>query len=77
MSYKYYYQTFGCQMNVYDSQRMSEALSGSGFSETERVCKAQEIGAGAYVRKPYVLEKIGLAIRQELDKAPPSEGHGN
>ena len=40
----------------------------SGFSETDRVKKAQEMGAGAYVRKPYILEKIGAAIRQELDK---------
>jgi hypothetical protein len=26
------------------------------------------LGAGAYVRKPYIMEKIGAAIRQELDK---------
>jgi two-component system, cell cycle sensor histidine kinase and response regulator CckA len=40
----------------------------SGFSETERVRKALELGAGAYVRKPYILKKIGFAIRKELDK---------
>ena len=40
----------------------------SGYSETERVKKAQELGAGAYVRKPYILEKIGLAVRKELDR---------
>jgi len=40
----------------------------SGFSETVRVKKAQELGAGSYVRKPYILEKIGLSIRRELDK---------
>ena len=40
----------------------------SGFSETDRVTKAKEIGAGVYVRKPYILEKIGLAIRRELLK---------
>ena len=39
----------------------------SGFSETERVKKAQELGAGAYVRKPYILKTIGAAIRNELD----------
>ncbi len=38
----------------------------SGFSETERVRKAQVLGAGAYVKKPYALEKIGLAIRETL-----------
>ena len=45
-----------------------KAIIVSGFSETDRVKKAQELGAGAYVRKPYILEKIGLAIRRELDK---------
>jgi len=40
----------------------------SGFSETKRVKKAQKLGAGAYVKKPFLLEKIGLAIRAELDK---------
>jgi len=45
-----------------------KAIIVSGFSETEKVREAQALGAGAYVRKPYMLEKIGLAIRQELDK---------
>jgi two-component system, cell cycle sensor histidine kinase and response regulator CckA len=40
----------------------------SGFSETDRVRSAQQLGAGAYVRKPYVLEKLGLTIRNELYK---------
>ncbi len=42
----------------------------SGFSETARVKAAQKLGAGAYVQKPYVMEKIGLAIRGELMKGP-------
>jgi two-component system, cell cycle sensor histidine kinase and response regulator CckA len=45
-----------------------KAIIVSGFSETERVTKAQELGAGAYVKKPYVLEKLGLAVRTELDR---------
>ena len=50
-----------------------KAVIVSGFSETDRVGRAQELGAGAYVRKPYILEKIGLAIRTELDRkaSPP------
>ncbi|HUH65948.1 MAG TPA: PAS domain S-box protein [Syntrophales bacterium] len=43
-----------------------KAIIVSGFSETERVKKALELGAGTYVKKPYVLEKIGIAIRKEL-----------
>ena len=45
-----------------------KAILVSGYSETDRVKRAQELGAGAYVRKPYSLEKIGLSIRAELDK---------
>lgn len=40
----------------------------SGFSENDRVMKAKEMGAGTFVRKPYILEKIGLAVRRELDQ---------
>jgi CheY-like chemotaxis protein len=45
-----------------------KAIIVSGFSETKRVKEAQKLGAGAYVKKPYLLEKIGLAIRAELDR---------
>jgi PAS domain S-box-containing protein len=45
-----------------------KAIIVSGFSETNRVKKAHELGAGAYVKKPYVLERIGLAVRNELDR---------
>ena len=45
-----------------------KAIIVSGFSESERVKKAQDLGAGAYVRKPYLMEKIGVAVRDELRK---------
>ncbi len=45
-----------------------KALIASGFSENERVAKLQRLGAGEYLRKPYTLEKIGLAVRRELDR---------
>ena len=45
-----------------------KAIIASGFSESERVKQAQRLGAGAYVRKPYLMEKIGIAIRNELDR---------
>jgi len=45
-----------------------KAILVSGFAKTEEVKKAQELGAGRFIRKPYTLEKIGLAIRDELDK---------
>jgi PAS domain S-box-containing protein len=45
-----------------------KAVIVSGFSESERVTEAQKLGAGPYIKKPYMLEKLGLAIRKELDK---------
>jgi len=42
------------------------AIITSGFSETERVLKTQSLGAGSYVKKPYTIEDIGLAIKKEL-----------
>ena len=45
-----------------------KAIIVSGFSETERVARAQALGAGGYVRKPYLLEKLGLAAKRELSR---------
>jgi len=45
-----------------------KAIIVSGFSESDRVSAAQGLGAGAYVKKPYVMEKLGLAVRKELDR---------
>ncbi len=45
-----------------------KAIIASGFSETDMVRETQRLGAGAYVKKPYTLEKIGLAVRSELDR---------
>jgi response regulator of citrate/malate metabolism len=42
------------------------AIIASGFSETDRIKEAQRLGAGEYVKKPYTLEKIGLAVKTEL-----------
>ena len=46
-----------------------KAIIVSGFSESDRVRAAKGLGAGAYVRKPYIKEKLGLAVRKELDRA--------
>lgn len=37
----------------------------SGFSETADVKKTQKLGAGKYIKKPYTLERIGLAVKEE------------
>lgn len=43
-----------------------KAIITSGFSESDRVKKALKLGAGMYVKKPYTMEKIGLAVSREL-----------
>ena len=40
----------------------------SGFSESSRVKEVQRLGAGTYVKKPYLSHKIGPAVRAELDR---------
>ena len=45
-----------------------KAIIASGFSETESVKKTQALGAGQYIKKPYILQKLGLAVRDELNK---------
>lgn len=48
-----------------------KAVIASGYSETDRVKQAQELGAGAYVKKPYTLEKIGVAVKAEISRSRP------
>ena len=42
----------------------------SGFSETNRIKEAQKLGVGTYIKKPYLMETIAHAVREELDKDP-------
>ncbi len=44
------------------------AIIFSGYAESARVGMAQELGAGAYLRKPVSLDKIAQAVRNELDR---------
>ena len=45
-----------------------KAVITSGYAESARVKKALEAGAGGYIRKPYSLRQIALAVRLELEK---------
>lgn len=45
-----------------------KAIIVSGFSETDRVKKALDLGVGSYIRKPYALADLARLIREELDK---------
>ncbi len=50
-----------------------KAMIVSGFSETERIRQALKIGVGAVVKKPYTIEKFGLAVKRELSKPSHTE----
>jgi signal transduction histidine kinase/CheY-like chemotaxis protein len=45
-----------------------KAVVASGFAETDRVREIRRLGAGPYLKKPYTLEKLALAVRQELER---------
>ncbi|VFU11650.1 Histidine kinase (fragment) [anaerobic digester metagenome] len=45
-----------------------KAIIASGYSETQRVRELQILGAGSYIKKPYLIEKLGIAVRTELDR---------
>lgn len=44
------------------------AVITSGYSKTRDVEKAQDLGAGPFIKKPYSLEHLGLILKEELDK---------
>ena len=46
--------------------RRQPAIIASGYSESERVKRAQSLGAGAYLRKPYTIENLAQAVHTEL-----------
>jgi two-component system, cell cycle sensor histidine kinase and response regulator CckA len=39
-----------------------------GYAKTQELGIVQKLGAGKYIRKPYTLEKIGIAAKEELEK---------
>ncbi|MFQ5485626.1 MAG: ATP-binding protein, partial [Desulfobacterales bacterium] len=58
-------ETYRRILQIHPEQK---AIIASGFSESARVKEAKSLGAGAYVKKPYTLEKIGVAVKEELEK---------
>lgn len=45
-----------------------KAIIVSGFAETDEVKETQRLGAGKYIRKPVSLAKLGLTVKEELEK---------
>ena len=57
------YETYKQIKTLYPAQK---AVIVSGFSESYDVKKTQGLGAGPYVKKPYTLEELGQAVKNEL-----------
>ena len=58
--------TYRSVLEIHPKQK---AIIVSGFSESERVKAVQSLGAGIYVKKPYIIEKLGLAVKEELKRS--------
>ncbi|MDX2455858.1 response regulator, partial [Desulfosarcina sp.] len=43
-----------------------KTIIASGFSENDRVREANRLGASKYLKKPYTIESIGMAVKTEL-----------
>lgn len=47
--------------------RGQKAVIASGYAETDDVKAVQALGAGRYIKKPFTLENIGLAVKEALE----------
>ena len=61
---KLYIKTYGCQMNVYDSERMAEALGGQGYVETATPDDADMI----LLNPCHIREKAAEKVYSELGR---------
>ena len=64
---KLYIRTYGCQMNVYDSERMSEAMGGAGYVATDDPADADMI----LLNTCHIREKAAEKVYSELGRLRP------
>ncbi len=64
---KLFIKTYGCQMNVYDSERMAEALGGKGYVET----KVQEEADMILLNTCHIREKAAEKVYSDLGRLRP------
>jgi len=64
---KLYIRTYGCQMNVYDSERMAEALGGRGYVTTDSPEDADLI----LLNTCHIREKAAEKVYSELGRLKP------
>lgn len=58
-------ETFQMIQKINPGQR---AIIASGYSESADVLMAQELGAGSFVKKPYTVLDMGIAVKEELEQ---------
>jgi len=58
-------ETYRRILDIHPGQK---AIIASGYVEKIRIQEAQRLGVGTFIKKPYMLEEIGIAIRKELAK---------
>lgn len=61
---KLYIKTYGCQMNVYDSERMAEAMGGAGYKEVQTPDEADMI----LLNTCHIREKAAEKVYSELGR---------
>src|SRR5690606_8532447 len=61
---KVFIKTYGCQMNVYDSQRMADALGPAGFLPTDRIEDADLV----LLNTCHIREKAAEKVYSELGR---------
>ena len=64
---KLFIKTYGCQMNVYDSERMAEALGGQGYVQTQTAADADMI----LLNTCHIREKAAEKVYSELGRLKP------
>jgi tRNA-2-methylthio-N6-dimethylallyladenosine synthase len=73
---KVFIKTYGCQMNVYDSGRMSDALAGEGYVPTEEMGEADLILLNTCHIREKAADKVYSALGRlrDMKKARAAEG---
>lgn len=64
---KLFIKTYGCQMNVYDSERMAEALGGQGYEQTQTPDDADMI----LLNTCHIREKAAEKVYSDLGRLKP------
>ena len=67
MTKKLFVKTYGCQMNVYDSERMAEALGGEGYEQVSSPEGADMI----LLNTCHIREKAAEKMYSELGRLRP------